>query len=664
LHSTHSRLKEPGIITVLAARKWWAFLVCSTLLVAFGLVLMFILTYIDLQGFVALLALTLLIGGICLLVFAIKHKEWGKHRMIVVSDGLLGILFFLAVIALNVSISDYRVREDYLVFLMIAWALVSAALVFVYWMALSHSSKLTKGPYAMAGLLASFVAYLVLAAFLLVTGSFEMTKDFDGWRSNIVIISFMVAVVGITRSTMAIERVDAATVGKSYGRRWAIGIFLLLSGSFLILLGLFSYTYTDVVQMSDELIGATYGTWGYVYRDEAYALIGIGAILLLFGAILLITGWKARPSNLRTWALTIFVFAALIVEVLAAMMIVNQGALDMSSNQWDMKPGDHFSYKSTTIMSTQHKNHTTGELVNFTTGYLNFTMSSKVLEVTGRSEIYLKGVMEFEGAASISTIYKMPKDADMLEIGNPTFDLTYLRDEVVNTPWGPRSCQRFNGQGNVGYDGTYSCDEWVRNGIVIMAIADYQYTYSYDEPKEWCFRHDMSVLTDTSLEEVTEGQKDQGGPPCGSWSPTGGCALNYTWSTGVEDQTTTWRYLIKNMTPTNMLMNLSITSIDDPSEILNSGETWSSTGNTTLGIVLYPDASMGPYSVLLIGNESKSTPWGQLECSHYLVTHILEDADSYTREDLYVRDGVLLSLESCGLSPYSMTLAETNLKID
>jgi hypothetical protein len=138
--------------------------------------------------------------------------------------------------------------------------------------------------------------------------------------------------------------------------------------------------------------------------------------------------------------------------------------------------------------------------------------------------------------------------------------------------------------------------------------------------------------------------------------------MNYTWSSAGSAQDATWRYLVREVTPSSMLVNLSIASMDDPDGGM-SGESWRSTGNTTLGISLYPATSQGLYSVRLIGNESISTPWGCLECSHYFVTHVLEGSDSYTREDLYVRQGVLLRLERMGPDAYSLALAQTNLGI-
>jgi len=666
LGSSDSESKAFGNVTILAARKWWAIVVESSLLVAFGLIVILLLTSVDsvdLQGFVFLLALMLSAGGICLIVFGFKRKGWGRLRLVIIAEGILGVLVLLVDWVLNISVSEYRVREDYLVMLMATWALASAALVLLWWRASSRDGKVAAGQYVTIGSLLSFFSYLALAIALLVIGSFKLTNDYSDWRSNIIILSLMLVVIGLARSTVALERVDAHKVVKSLGRRWAIGVFLLLTGSFLLLIGLFAYSYRDLVQVYDEVLGITYPRWDYVYQDAAWALLSIGAVLLLIGAILLVTGWKARSAKLKTRTLAVGVVAILLVEVLAAMLIVNPGALDMGSNRWDMQPGDYLNYNYSSIIHVQHNNLTTGELVNFTTDYLNYTVITKVLEVSGRSDVYMSAFMEFEGAISFTSIYKMPKDADTLEINQPMIEPTYIRDEVITTPWGPRLCQRYSVQGHVNYDGLYSCDEWIKDGIVLMMISDYKYSYNYDEPKEWVFRHDVSLVTDTSLEEVTEGPSDLGGPPVSAWSPAVGDALNYSWSPGGMGQDTTWRYLVRDVSTSRMLMNLSIYSQGDPSELISAGERWCSTNDTTMGVALYPATSQGLFSVSLIGNESISTPWGQLECSHYYVTHILEDSDTYTREDLYVRDGVLLKLESFGLGQYSMTLAETNLEL-
>jgi len=543
----------------------------------------------------------------------------------------------------------------------VVWALASAVLILAYGWALTRNASFSN-PYGKVGPLLASVAYLGLAVFLLVTGSFALTHDYPGWRTNLFILSLMVVIIGILRLTLALEAADATKVAKAYGRRWAIGMVTLLCGSFLIILGIFAYTYTDLVEVPNYEVGLGLKTWGFVYRDEAYVLLGFGAILSLLGAILLISGWKARPCRIKTGVLAAGVVGILLVEILAAMLIVNPGALDMGSNRWEMKPGDYYRYESTSIQYSQNKNHTTGELVNFTTGYLNITFFNEVLEVTGRSEIYMGGLMEVQDFPPIISIYKMPKDAQRLGLGEVPIDLHYLRDETVTTPWGPRVCERLSGTGYVSH-GSCSWDEWVRDGIVVMTIADYRMDYYYDEPKEYAFRHEVTILTDTSLEEVTEGQSDPGGPPVGAWAPAVGDALNYTWSSTGSGQDTTWRYLIKEVASPSMLVNLTITSMAGPNDVITSGESWRSTENTTLGISLYPATSQGLYSVMLVGNESISTPWGQLECSHYCVTHVLEDSDTFTREDLYVRNGVLLKLESFGLGQYSMTLAETNLEL-
>ena len=634
-------------------RKWWGRIAFSSFLIIFGIVMIALFTWVDFLGFSVLLGISLLAGGVCLLAFGLKRKVWGRFRMLLMAEGVISMIIGLLL---------WNTTEGLRVVAMIAWAFSSAALSLLGWRLLSRDGG-QWGPLAGKMMLLSSLCYLAFAAALLLIPTYDLTNSFEGFHDNISVLSSLLILIGTVTSLVAIERVDLAEYPKMQDRRWKFGTVLLFSGIFLLLLGVFAYNYKDLVETYDPELGiVNMLIGGRPYQGYAILLLGAGVVLALLGGLLMIVSRKDHHAKWRKRTVAIGVIAILLVQVTAAMLLVNPATFNNDSGRWDLKVGDFYDYHGTSTYYVQHRNASNGELINYTKEYWNMTYRTTITDIAGRDDFYLAGDLHFDGGAPIRLLGKMPKSQTLIGYSERQMELEFVRNESVWTPWGPRTCERYLAHGYAGGGGTYTCDRWQKDGIVLLEIVNTLSSVGYGEAQQWTIRNDVSTLVDTSLEEITQGSGDPIGPPQGDWAPQVGDFLNYSCSGGEvgQGQLAEWRYQVKDVTGPSMLLNLTIFAQDDLGTPLVSGEVARPTNQTAMGVAFYPGSSEGDFTLILVGNETLATPWGALACNHYHVTHIMDNASSYSCEDLYVRNGVLVRMEGRGTG-FSMELTGTNL---
>ncbi|MCU0861923.1 MAG: hypothetical protein MUE65_06370, partial [Methanomassiliicoccales archaeon] len=155
------------------------------------------------------------------------------------------------------------------------------------------------------------------------------------------------------------------------------------------------------------------------------------------------------------------------------------------------------------------------------------------------------------------------------------------------------------------------------------------------------------------------------GPAIRAWSPRDGDHLLYhqTGGSAGGGQATDWDYLVRSVAEEGMVLNLTITTDAQPPQTILSGESVHPLENTSLGVAFCPYPSAGPFAVELVGNETLQTPYGPLECNHLLVLRLGNGTDDRWREDLFVRQGVLVRMERLDQDQFRMDLIETNLDL-
>jgi hypothetical protein len=638
-------------------RKWWGRMASSWLHIIFGLLMIFLLTEVEFTGFSVLLGIFLTAGGICLLTFGYKRKTWGRLRTLLIVEGALNIFIGMSLwLAITNTTNAIKILE------LIIWGLLGATLSLLGWRFISKEDGMF-GPQAGKMMALSSACYAVFAATLMFIPTDDLTSSIESLHRNGMIIFLLLVAIGAVSSLAAIERVNVAEYPKLFDRRWILGIVLLLSGTFLVMLGIFAYNFRDLVAIDGTDLGiANLFGWGHPYEGMAALLLGAGAILTILGGVLLVTSRKRHHARLSKRTATICIVALLLVQGLAAMLLVNPATFNNGGGRWDLQVGDFYEYGGSSVSYIQHRDYQSGELINYTTSYWNYTGHFTVIDVAGRNDFYLSADLNFEGSDPLTIPIKMPKAESVISPNTPLTEVSFVRNESVWTPWGPRACERYSGHGYAGGGSIYSCDQWRKDGIVLLMTTSIQSSNSYSEPREWTIRNEVSMLVDTSLEQVTQGPSDAGGPPQADWTPTIGDRFNYSCLGGIvgQGQPTEWRYLVKNVTGYSMQLNLSIFSQDDLVTPLASGDVERSSNATSMGVLFFPGRSEGDFTFTLIGNETLSTPWGLLACNHYQVARAIENASSYTSEDIYVRNGVLIRMEDLRTG-FSLELEWTNL---
>ena len=638
-------------------RKWWGRIAHSWLHIIFGLMMIFLLTEVEFVGFSVLLGIFLTAGGICLLMFGYKRKTWGRLRMLLIAEGALSIL-----VGLSLWLTIWNAANETKVLALIVWGLLGAILSLLGWRFISKEGGLF-GPQAGKIVALSSACYAAFAATLIFIPTYDLTGSLDNFQKNVVIISLLLISIGVVSSLAAIERVSVAEYPKFFDRRWMLGIVLLLSGTFLILLGIFAYNFRDLVAIDGTDLGiANLVGWGHPYEGYAALLLGAGAILAILGGVLLVTSRKRHHARWSKRTAVFCIVALLLVQGLAAMLLVNPATFNNGGGRWDLHVGDFYEYSGSSVSYVQHRDYESGELINYTTSYWNYTGHTTVIDVAGRNYFYLSANLNWEGSDPFTIPFKMPKTESVISPNTPLTEISFVRNESVWTPWGPRVCERYSGYGYVGGGSIYSCDQWRKDGIVLLMTTSIQSSSGYSEPREWTIRNEVSMLVDTSLEEVTQGLADPGGPTQSDWTPIVGDCFNYSCLSGNAGQgrPTEWRYLVKNVTGYSIQLNLTIFSQDNLVTPLVSGDVERSSNATSMGVLFYPAKSDGDFTVVLVGNETLSTPLGLLACNHYRVARAIENASSYTCEDLYVRNGVLVRMEDLRTG-FSLELEWTNL---